>query len=59
MAKRAVQVQATTFTAQCPCGGDVVDAHGSYQLTGEGAMFCDTCDDEIIVSVKTARLSVN
>ena len=42
--KRAVGVTAQTFTAQCPCGGDVLDATtGAYQLTRESQPECGEC----------------
>ena len=55
--KTAIDVSATTFTAECPCGGSVLsDQTGSYQLDGDGPMTCDTCGSAIRIG-KTARIS--
>ena len=55
--KTAIDVSATTYTAECPCGGSVVsDLTGAYQLDGEGSMTCDTCGSAIRIG-KTARIS--
>ena len=58
MAKRAVRVTATTFTAECPCGGSVIDTrNGSYQLDSDSlALACDSCEAEMNITAKTARL---
>jgi hypothetical protein len=57
MTKKAVRIECTTFTAGCPCGGAVLDANGSYQLHADSTMTkCDTCEAEITISGKTARL---
>jgi len=58
MAKRAIEVTAQTITAECPCGGSVMDStNGSYQLTADSIdhLVCDTCEAEIRIG-KTARL---
>lgn len=57
MTKRAVRIECTTFTAECPCGGAVLDAgSGSYQLSADSKrLICDTCEAEIAIG-KTARL---
>lgn len=56
MAKRAIQVMASTVTASCPCGGSVIDKrNGSYQLDSDSReMECDTCESPIVWGSRTA-----
>lgn len=57
MAKRAIQVTAQLVTANCPCGGSVIDTRsGSYDLGSDSTeMACDTCESPITLG-RTARL---
>lgn len=55
MAKRAINLTVTTFTAECPCGGEVVNLRGSYMLDPSDAFFCDSCGDKLTIG-KTVRL---
>lgn len=59
MAKRAINLTVTPFTAECPCGGSVTDTrNGAYQLDSDSHdLACDTCEAAIVVTTKTARLS--
>lgn len=58
MARTAINIEAVTFTAECPCGGEVMMAGtGSLLLTPGDAMVCSECDSEITFgSRKTARI---
>ena len=47
--KKAKNASAVLITADCPCGGAVMDAvTGSFDLTGEGQV-CDTCEATIVL----------
>jgi len=55
--KNAKNVHAVLISAECPCGGSVIDAvTGSFDLTGGDAMICDTCESTIVINAKIARL---
>ena len=59
--RRATNVEAQTFTAECPCGGGVLDkVRSSFQLDHDSihtnGMECESCEAEITIKVKTARL---
>ena len=55
--KKAVEMKAILFTAQCPCGGSVYDdLTGSYDLERTTGLRCDNCDEQVEVTKRTARI---
>ena len=54
---KAVSVVAQTATAECPCGGSVMDMRtGAYMITSDSSdLKCDRCGNVVKLG-KTARL---
>ena len=56
---KAINIEVTTFSAECPCGGGVIDkVTSSFQLDSDSfgnGMECHDCGVEIKVKNKTAR----
>lgn len=55
--RRAVNAEAMTITAECPCGGSALDTRiGSYQITSDSLNIeCDTCGSTLTLP-KTAAV---
>jgi len=63
--KIASEVRATSWSADCPCGGAVMNIQsGSFLLDGDAKLsdgrrggICEDCEAEVLITRKTAVLS--